>query len=167
MHTIIERLCTLWKRSWQGMVMGEMKYKKGNGISRGVWDETISERRFVRLSVTDRDTGEMISILLFPFTGSKEGSPVLGAGRYWKTFTPEEVHEYSLSLGDHNEIHLSSHPVVSGFQIMEELVRLYPSESLRLRFHHPLYSDEPLYLKEDDSKIYGYTDVLCFTMERL
>lgn len=167
MHTIIEKLCTLWKPGWQGMVMGEMKYKKGNGNSRGRYEEAFSERRFVKVSVTDQDTGERISILLFPFSGNQGESPAPSEVRYWKTFTPEEVHAYSLSLGDHNEIHLTSHPVVSGFQLMEELMRLYPAESVKLRFHHPLYSGEPLYLREEGTGIQGFTDVLCFTMERL
>lgn len=149
------------------MVMGEMKYKKGNGNSWGRYEETFSGIRFVKLSVTDQDTDERISILLFPFSGNQGGSPAPSEVRYWKTFTPEEVHTYSLGLGDHNEIHLSSHPIVSGFQLMEELVKLYPCERLKLRFHHPVYSGEPLSLKEEGLKIYGFTNVLCLTMERL
>lgn len=167
MHRIIQKLCTLWKPEWQGMVMGELKYNTGNGISRGNFETSFSERRFIKLSVRDRDTGETISIILFPFSGNQKGLPAEPAGKYWKIFSPGEVRAYSRSMGDHNEIHQSSHPVVSGFQILEELAKLYPAESVRLRFHHPLCSGEPLYLKEEESRIQGFTDVLCFTMEKL
>ena len=85
---------------------------------------------------------------------------------FWKSFSADEVRAYSKALGDHNEIHYTEKPVVSGFQIFESVMEEYPSDGMKISFHHPVFSGEEVYLMEKDQKIEGYTDQLCFVAVR-
>lgn len=96
----------------------------------------------------------------------KEGEKRPDEAAFWKSFSADEVRAYSKALGDHNEIHYTEKPVVSGFQIFESVMEEYPSDGMKISFHHPVFSGEEVYLMEKDQKIEGYTDQLCFVAVR-
>lgn len=166
MKHLIEALCRLWDPAWQGMVMGKLTYKKGRGKGSGELISKVSHHPVLSISISDKESHEYMNILLFPFK-EMEGEKGRGDGKAWRSFTADEVREYSRRMGDHNEIHQSSHPVVSGFQLAEELGKDLPfSSCLKIRFHHPVYSGETICLKANGPVILGYTDDLCFKVER-
>ena len=165
MHAIIQSLCTLWRPSWQGMVMGELKYRRGGG-SGGPYKVAASGRRIVRVSASS-EAGERMELLLFPAAGFAGGARAGEAGVSWHRFSADEGRRYSASLGDHNEIHQSERPIVSGFQIAEEMGALEGDRDFRIRFHYPIQSDEMVSLRKEGKAIYGVTDVVCFIWEAL
>ncbi len=52
--------------------------------------------------------------------------------------------------------------MVSGFQLAEALAEGRDFHTLRIRFHHPLYTGEAVYLKEEGKTFWGISEVLCF-----
>lgn len=144
MEELMKALCIAWKEEWQGMVMGVLRYSRGEGDTHGLCKVSCSGRRIVRVRVT-KGTADM-SILLFP-PSEKAGKERNSQGSLWCRFSAEEVRSFSLSLGDHNEIHQTLRPVVSGFQIALALAERKNFKTFHIRFHHPLYAGEAVYLK--------------------
>ena len=165
MHAIIKSLCSLWRSSWQGMVMGELKYRKGSG-GFGPYRVSASGRRIVRVSAVS-PSGERMDIMLFLAAGFAGGGRKAEGGAYWHTFSADEVRNYSASVGDHNEIHQTENPIVSGFQIAEEMAALEGEKDFRIRFHYPIRSGEAVSLLKEGKMVSGMTDVLCFVWEAL
>ncbi len=168
MKEIMSALCSVWKSEWSGLVMAELRYEVGEGGASERYDITISEKRLVRLSVSSKETGETMSLVLLPLRGrlTEEGEET--AGRPWRRFTAKEVQDFSRSLGDHNELHQSAHPLVSGFQILFALKEMIAAPALRLRFHQPLYADQMLWLSEEPGVVRGYAEgALRFTCEEI
>lgn len=159
MKELMKALCIAWKEEWQGMVIGVLCYSRGEGDTHGLCKVSCSGRRIVRVSVT-KGTADM-SILLFP-PSEKAGKERNGEGALWRRFSAEEVRSFSLSLGDHNAIHQIPRPVVSGFQIALALAERKNFNTFHIRFHHPLYAGEAVYLKKEGKTIYGFSQVLCF-----
>lgn len=159
MKELMKALCTAWKEEWQGMVMGGLRYSRGEGDIYGPCKVSCSGRRIFRVRVT-KGTADM-SILLFP-SSKKAGKERNGQGSLWCRFSAEEVRSFSLSLGDHNEIHQTLRPVVSGFQIVLALAEGKNFNTFHIRFHHPLYAGEAVYLEKEGKTIYGFSQVLCF-----
>ena len=72
MEELMKALCIAWKEEWQGMVMGGLRYSRGEGDTYGLCKVSCSGRRIFRVRVT-KGTADM-SILLFPpFQKSGEG----------------------------------------------------------------------------------------------
>ena len=159
MKELMKALCTAWKEEWQGMVMGGLRYSRGEGDTYGLCKVSCSGRRIVRVRVT-KGTADM-SILLFP-PSKKAGKERNGQGSLWHRFSAEEVRSFSHSLGDHNAIHQTPRPMVSGFQIALALAEGKNFNTFHIRFHHPLYAGETVYLKKEGKTIYGFSQVLCF-----
>lgn len=159
MEELMKALCTAWKEEWQGMVMGGLRYSRGEGDTYEPCKVSCSGRRIFRVRVT-KGTADM-AILLFP-PSKKAGKERNGEGSLWCRFSAEEVRSFSLSLGDHNAIHQILHPVVSGFQIALALAEGKNFNTFHIRFHHPLYAGEAVYLKKEGKTIYGFSQVLCF-----
>ena len=160
MEELMKALCRAWEDEWQGMVMGELRYSKGEGETNGPCEISWSGRKIIRIRAV-KGAGRM-EILLFPFSGKTVGKKREDKGTWWHTFSEEEVRSFSLALGDHNEIHQSHRPVVSGFQIASALTKGKNFERLRIHFHHPLYAGDAVYLKQAGNRDYGSSDVLCF-----
>ena len=166
MKHIIEKICTLWKPEWQGMVMGELWYRKGRGSAPGNYKVSLTEKRRIRLILSDEEKGEKMGLLLFPVSGKEAGAVERpDESEYWRSFSVGEVRGYSRDRGDHNEIHQTDRPVVSGFQLAEALQEKYALVSFRIRFHHPVFSGEAVYLQQDGGRVSGYSDRLCFILE--
>ena len=159
MEELMKALCIAWKEEWQGMVMGVLRYSRGEGDTHGLCKVSCSGRRIVRVRVT-KGTADM-SILLFP-PSEKAGKERNGQGSLWRRFSAEEVRSFSHSLGDHNAIHQTPRPMVSGFQIALALAEGKNFNTFHIRFHHPLYAGETVHLKKEGKTIYGFSQVLCF-----
>ena len=159
MKELMKALCTAWKEEWQGMVMGGLRYSRGEGDTYEPCKVSCSGRRIFRVRVT-KGTADM-SILLFP-PSQKAGKEWNGEGALWRRFSAEEVRSFSHSLGDHNAIHQTPRPMVSGFQIALALAEGKNFNTFHIRFHHPLYAGEAVYLKKEGKTIYGFSQVLCF-----
>ena len=160
MEELMKALCRVWEDEWQGMVMGELRYSKGKGETDGPCEISWSGRKIIRIRAV-KGAG-CLEILLFPFSGKTVGKIRADGGTWWHTYSEEEVRSFSLALEDHNEIHQSHRPVVSGFQIASALMKRKNFEKFRIRFHHPLYAGDAVYLKQAGNRVYGSSDVLCF-----
>ena len=126
----------------------------------------IRDGKLLRVAVRGRKSGEFLELILSKPSAPKEGEKRPDEAAFWKSFSADEVRAYSKALGDHNEIHYTEKPVVSGFQIFESVMEEYPSDGMKISFHHPVFSGEEVYLMEKDQKIEGYTDQLCFVAVR-
>lgn len=83
MEELMKALCIAWKEKWQGMVMGVLRYSRGEGDTHGLCKVSCSGRRIVRVRVT-KGTADM-SILLFP-PSEKAGKERNGQGSLWRRF---------------------------------------------------------------------------------
>lgn len=88
-------------------------------------------------------------------------------GDLWYTFSKEEVADFSHTTGDTNSIHLTEHPVVQGLFLLKKVAEEYDSftdyKKIDIRFHYPVYAENPVYLNKDGKKISVYSDgALCF-----
>lgn len=59
----MKALCRAWEDEWQGMVMGELRYSKGEGETDGPCEISWSGRKIIRIRAV-KGTGRM-EILLF------------------------------------------------------------------------------------------------------
>ncbi len=169
MNEIMAALCRAWRPEWQGLVMAELCYEEGQGAGVADYEIRISERRLVRVTASAKETGEAMSMVLLPLKKGEALAPVEmeSMGNPWRTFSAEEVRAFSTALGDHNEIHQGTHPIVSGFQILSALRESISYPAVRIRFHRPLYADEMVSLIEEAGTVKGYAGALCFTCEEI
>ncbi len=167
MKEIMEALCRTWKAEWQGLVMAELRYERGEeGVAS--YEVTVSERRLVKVAAVCKETGEQMMMTLLPLRNSmSRGETETAEGTLWRKFSAEEVRDFSANLGDHNEIHQGARPIVSGFQILAALAERFPWRGIIIRFQQPLYAGEDVYLSETDGKVRGFSGGLCFTCEEI
>lgn len=163
MKEIVKALCEIWNPSWQGLVIGKLVYTKGNR-STGPYEWKLREGKAVKVEIRNA-AGESIEMTLLPFKGKKNSSPIERKGRFLHTFSKEEVHAFSKNLGDHNEIHLNDHPIVSGFQLLSLLMNEIEGRVYQISFYAPLYSGEDFYIEEKGKVILGYGVTLCLKLE--
>ncbi len=167
MLEIMRALCWVWKAEWQGLVMAELRYERGEGATTS-YEVTVSERRLVKVAAVCKETGEQMMMTLLPLKNPmSRGETETAEGTLWKKFSAEEVRTFSASLGDHNEIHQGARPIVSGFQILSALAERFPWQGMCIRFHQPLYADEDVYLAIDGGRVQGFAGGLCFTCEEI
>lgn len=87
MKEIMKALCGLWKEEWQGMVMGQLNYEKGEGACGGPYFVSASGRRILKVSAFGGN--ERMEILLFPFSHGEGKEKTGEKGRLWRTFQKE------------------------------------------------------------------------------
>lgn len=163
--TNIRALCRTWKPQWQGMVMAELVYRRGE--SSGIPAVEVREGRVIRLTTRYDHSMEGLSIVLFPFKASKPKAMTPWEGDDSISFSEERVHQDSTLLGDHNEIHQGENPVVSGFEILLEMEPYFSEKSIKIRFYAPARAGDSIFLHQEKGKITGYTDHLCFICEEI
>lgn len=88
-------------------------------------------------------------------------------GELWYTFSKEEIADFSHTTGDTNSIHLTDHPVVQGLFLLRKVTEIYEQSTdykkIDMKFHYPVYGNNPVYLKREGNKIAAYSDdALCF-----
>ena len=85
------------------------------------------------------------------------------AGTLWRNFSKEEIADFSHLTGDTNSIHLTENPVVQGLLILKELCDTTKSNNIEVKYVHPVYGENPVYIKHDGTTIIGYSgQALCF-----
>ena len=158
---IFRALCKTWRPEWQGMVMAELSYAAGKRTA--PLDIQVKEGRLVKIVASYGEAGERMEMLLFHAKGNNRSYKMEREGDFWQSFDAPAVREFSLSLGDHNEIHQGERPIVSGFQLLWTLRQKISASSMKIRFHSSIYAGENVYVKQDEDAWKGYTDHLCFT----
>lgn len=88
-------------------------------------------------------------------------------GELWYTFSKEEIADFSHTTGDTNSIHLTVHPVVQGLFLLRKVAETYDKDTsykkIDMKFHYPVYGENPVYIKRDGTKMAAYSDnALCF-----
>lgn len=94
---------------------------------------------------------------------TKKPEIVENQGSLWRNFSKEEIVDFSHTTGDTNSIHLTENPVVQGLFILKELCDTTKADEIDVKYVHPVYGDNPVYLLREDNTIKGFSNgVLCF-----
>ncbi|WP_010236407.1 hypothetical protein [Clostridium arbusti] len=92
-----------------------------------------------------------------------QGEVVQDTGILWRNFSKEEIADFSHLTGDINSIHLTENPVVQGLFILKELYATTKTNKIEVKYIHPIYGDNPVYLKHEGNLIKGLSNsILCF-----
>ncbi|WP_160686475.1 hypothetical protein [Clostridium sp. C2-6-12] len=84
-------------------------------------------------------------------------------GDLWREFSKEEIADFSYLTGDTNSIHLTENPVVQGLFILKELCNTTQAKEIEVKYIHPVYGCNPVYIKHEGNIIKGFSNkILCF-----
>lgn len=84
-------------------------------------------------------------------------------GTLWRNFSKEEIADFSHLTGDTNSIHLTENPVVQGMFILKELCDTTQTNEIEVKYIHPVYGCNPVYIKHEGNIIKGFSNgILCF-----
>lgn len=84
-------------------------------------------------------------------------------GTLWRNFSKEEIADFSHLTGDTNSIHLTENPVVQGMFILKELCDTTQTNEIEVKYIHPVYGCNPVYIKHEGNNIKGFSnEILCF-----
>jgi len=84
-------------------------------------------------------------------------------GTLWRNFSKEEIADFSHLTGDTNSIHLTENPVVQGMFILKELRDTTQTNEIEVKYIHPVYGCNPVYIKQEGNIIKGFSNgILCF-----
>lgn len=90
----------------------------------------------------------------------------LSAGICWRSFSKEEIGEFSRTTGDTNSVHRRNPPVVQGLFLLKELSDAFPSSRISVSFLHPVYGGDPVFLAKNGCSLLGISrGVRCFHAE--
>ena len=74
-----------------------------------------------------------------------------------------EIADFSHLVGDTNSIHLTENPVVQGMFILKELCNTTKTNEIEVKYIHPVYGCNPVYIKHEGNLIKGFSNgILCF-----
>ncbi|AZV57794.1 MaoC family dehydratase [Clostridium sp. AWRP] len=89
--------------------------------------------------------------------------PIKDVGTLWRNFSKEEIVDFSHLTGDINSIHLTENPVVQGLLILKELCDTIQTNEIEVKYVHPVYGGNPVYIKYEENLIEGFSNgILCF-----
>lgn len=92
-----------------------------------------------------------------------QGETIQNNGILWHDFSKKEIADFSHLTGDTNSIHLTENPVVQGLLILKELCDTTETNKIEVKYVHPIYGDNPVYLKHEGNLIKGISNnTLCF-----
>jgi len=84
-------------------------------------------------------------------------------GILWRNFSNEEIANFSHLVGDTNSIHLTENPVAQGMFILKELCDTTETNNIEVKYIHPVYGCNPVYIKREGNIIKGFSKgILCF-----
>ena len=67
----------------------------------------------------------------------------------WRSFTAQQIRDYSSLVRDSNPLHLGANPVVQGFLLFETLYKdKQEPEKLVMHFHKSIFANTEIYLQE-------------------
>lgn len=115
---------------------------------------------------TNNEITEMLTVYLMMNVTIKEPVEpeiVEDTGTLWRNFSKEEIADFSHLTGDTNSIHLTENPVVQGMLILKELCDTTGTNDIEVKYIHPVYGCNPVYIKHEGNIIYGFSNrILCF-----
>ncbi|MCH5138825.1 MaoC family dehydratase, partial [Clostridiaceae bacterium UIB06] len=79
-------------------------------------------------------------------------------GTLWHNFSKEEIADFSHLTGDVNSIHLTENPVVQGLFILKELCDTTEANEIEVKYIHPVYGGNPVYIKREENLIKGFSN---------
>lgn len=114
----------------------------------------------------ENETVEILTVYLMMNVTVKESAQtetIKDQGTLWRSFTKEEIRDFSHLTGDINSIHLTENPVVQGLFILKELCHTTESNEIEIKYVYPTYGNNPVYIKQEGNIIRGYSNnKLCF-----
>lgn len=167
MECSIKKACSVWNDDWDGMYIGKLSYRSGFKKCK-TYTVSIKSGHLVKLEIAS-ESGERLDIFLLKSKGLKsikEKRP--SKAKFWRSFSFESVKKYSISVGDHNSLHYSENAVVSGFQLLSEVVREKKiNGGVNMRFFYPIHCNEKIYLEKTSTGYVGWTDTKCFEVKNV
>lgn len=77
----------------------------------------------------------------------------------WKTFSNQEVYNFSKVVGDANTIHLTKKPIVQGLLILKNIKEYVGAfNSIEIKFTKPIYAGNPIYMEANGKILTGYSN---------
>ncbi len=114
----------------------------------------------------DNEIAETLTVYLMMNVTVKESIQpeiIEDTGTLWRNFSKEEIADFSHLTGDTNSIHLSENPVVQGMFILKELCDTTQTNEIEVKYIHPVYGCNPVYIKHEGNIIKGFSNgILCF-----
>ncbi|KMT21868.1 MaoC family dehydratase [Clostridium cylindrosporum] len=157
---------------YEGAFIGKVKYQRfqENTDKKTYKVEIVkSNRRLCVVSCSgyiNNEPSETLTVYLMMNAVVKEPvetKTVEATGSLWRNFSKEEIAEFSHVTGDTNSIHLTDNPVVQGLFILKELCDTTKSNEIEVKYVHPVYGCNQVYIKQEGNIIKGYSnDALCF-----
>ena len=171
MERLIRELGSLTDERYQGSYIGKILWgKQQPGLPMDGSTRLTIEREcqnFIRILVVleaEQTIAASLQVGLF-LAKEKHGiehqdkieDPYSITAERWQAFSPAEIVAFVDLVGDHNEIHRSSHPVVPGLFLLQQLEKELPTASqIELRFLQPLYAGQMIFLHKDKNLWRGY-----------
>lgn len=114
----------------------------------------------------DNEIVETLTVYLMMNVTVKESTQtetVEDTSTLWHNFSKEEIADFSHRTGDTNSIHLTDNPVVQGLFILKELCDTTKTDEIEVKYIHPVYGCNPVYIKQEGNLIKGFSNgILCF-----
>jgi hypothetical protein len=114
----------------------------------------------------DNEIAETLTVYLMMNVTVKESIEpeiIEDTGTLWRDFSKEEIADFSHLTGDTNSIHLTENPVVQGMFILKELCDTTKTNEIEVKYTHPIYGCNPVYIKHEGNLIKGFSNgILCF-----
>ncbi|OPJ62107.1 hypothetical protein [Clostridium oryzae] len=175
MIDLFKAFCTSGDLAYEGAFIAKIKYERfiEKANSEDYKTEIVkSSKRLCIISCSgyfkDEVVETMTVYLMMNVSGKqvKEPEAVGNQGSLWRSFSKQEIADFSHSVGDTNSIHLSDNPVVQGMFLLKELCTETQAKEIEVKFTYPVYGDNPVYLKREGNTIEGFSnDFLCFQAE--
>lgn len=158
---------------YDGAFIAKVKYQRFQPKSESESYKIQLVKNNRRLCIIDcngyinNELAETLTVYLMMNVTAKESAPtsaVEDSGTIWRTFSKEEIADFSHLTGDTNSIHLTENPVVQGLFILKELYATVKTYEIEVKYVHPVYGCNPVYIKHEGNQIMGYSkNALCFT----
>ncbi|MVX62322.1 hypothetical protein GKZ28_01230 [Clostridium chromiireducens] len=157
---------------YEGAFIAKVKYQRFNETtnSESFKNEIIKNNKKLCIieciGYNDTEIIEKLTVYLMMNIGAKEPmksdtSEIQGV--LWRSFSKEEIAEFSHTTGDTNSIHLTDNPVVQGLFILKELCDTTKVTEIEIKYIHPVYGDNPVYILREENIIKGFSNgFLCF-----
>lgn len=157
---------------YEGAFIAKVKYQRFQSkLDNETYKNEIvkSSRKLCVISCSgyvNNEIAEALTVYLMMNVKVKESvqkENVKDCGTLWRSFSKEEISNFSHVTGDTNSIHLTENPVVQGLFILKELCDTTQSNEIEVKYIHPVYGGNPVYIKHEENVIKGYSnDTLCF-----
>lgn len=157
---------------YEGAFIAKVKYQRFKEISNKETLRTEIAKSSKKLCIVtcsgyiENETVETLTVYLMMNATVKDSAKtetIEDHGILWRSFTKEEIRNFSHLTGDINSIHLAENPVVQGLFILKELCHTTESNEIEIKFVYPTYGNNPVYIKQEGNIIKGYSNSkLCF-----